>query len=375
MKKLFMVDNCYRPTSAGTNRMIAFAKNLGEREVYVTFFFLFPSVKKEKCMESFKNVEFVYLWEDSKSNSKYVTTLSSFLKLWRLLTPDVPVYVYSMINLLYFFRKKKGIRLYSEITECPEFSGRESGIMGRLLYRLFKKTVPKLDGLFVITPSLKDYFVVDYHISPDKVIVVNMTVDPDRFDSAHCDNPSNYISYCGIMGDRKDGISNLIRSFAVFQKNHNDYKLFLMGGYEDEESRKRLSSLVIDLNLERFVIFKGIVPQNEMPQRLVESKILVLDRPRPKEKAYGFATKIGEYLMSERPVVMTNVANVEDYLTNMHDVILAEPENVEDFADKLIWTADNYEKADEIGKQGKNTALKVFNACIEAEKIYHTIYS
>lgn len=370
-----MVDNCYRPTSAGTNRMVAFAKNLGERDIHVSFFFLFPSDSREKCQEVYKNVDFIYLWDKARIHNKYLTTILSFIKFRKMMVPSIPIYVYSMINLLYFFRQRHDIRLYSEITECPEFSGKEGGVLGSFLYRLFVKTVPKLDGLFVITPSLKNYFVDEYKIEKDKVHVVNMTVDPDRFNGVQFGKPQNVISYCGIMGDKKDGISNLIRSFALFHKQHPLYKLCLMGGFEDDNARDKIPNLIKELGLSDYVLLKGLVPHNEIPQMLTDSKILVLARPLPKEKAYGFATKIGEYLMTQRPVVMTNVARVEDYLSNLYDVILATPESVEDFADKLCWVVDNYDKAEKIGKQGRITAMKVFNASIETEKIIKAIYS
>lgn len=374
MKELYMVDNCYRPTSAGTNRMVAFAKNLGKKGIFVTFFFLFPNENRDKCQENFENVSFIYLWDSLKATNKYYCTLRSFFRLWNLLKQDIPVYVYSMINLLYFFRLKKGIRLFAEITECPEFSGRNNGLLGNLSFFLFKKTVKKLDGLFVITPSLQSYFIEDYGIEKEKTCVLNMTVDPDRFSDLNVASPLEIISYCGIMGDKKDGISNLIKSFALVHKKHDNYKLVLMGGFEDNEAQNSLYGLVKSLNLTDHVIFKGIVPSSDMPDHLVKSKILVLARPTPKEKAYGFATKIGEYLMTQRPVVMTNVANVEAYLTDMFDVILSKPNDVNDFADKICWVIENYEIASDIGRHGKETALKLFNSEIETEKIIQKVF-
>ena len=79
MKELYMVDNCYRPTSAGTNRMVAFAKNLGKKGIFVTFFFLFPNENRDKCQENFDNVSFIYLWDSLKATNKQVTLSKLFL--------------------------------------------------------------------------------------------------------------------------------------------------------------------------------------------------------------------------------------------------------------------------------------------------------
>ena len=112
-----------------------------------------------------------------------------------------------------------------------------------------------------------------------------------------------------------------------------------------------------------------------MPILLKSSKILALARPDNLQAKYGFATKIGEYLMTGRPAVLTRVGAVEDFLKDKHDCILAEPDNVDDFAEKLLWTIDNYEEAENIGKRGRETALGCFNSEIEAEKIYNRIFN
>ena len=79
--------------------------------------------------------------------------------------------------------------------------------------------------------------------------------------------------------------------------------------------------------------------------------------------------------MTGRPAVLTRVGAVEDFLQDKHDCILAEPDNVDDYAEKLLWTIDNYEEAASIGKRGRETALRCFNSEIEAEKIYNRIFN
>ena len=78
--------------------------------------------------------------------------------------------------------------------------------------------------------------------------------------------------------------------------------------------------------------------------------------------------------MTERPVVLTRVGAVENYLVDKENCILANPDDVDDFADKLIWTIDNYDTASQIGIKGKEVALTHFNSEIESNKIYDLIF-
>ena len=71
--------------------------------------------------------------------------------------------------------RKKGIKVYHERTECPDVSSIKLVNHSRYL-----DGCKKLDGLFVISQNLKEYF-LDINVPEEKIRVVNMTVDPMRF--------------------------------------------------------------------------------------------------------------------------------------------------------------------------------------------------
>jgi glycosyltransferase involved in cell wall biosynthesis len=374
MKELYIIDSCYNATAAATNRLFAFALALKNKGVCVTFFYLFPYGNKDRCERHTNDFNFVYLWEDSWTNNKYINTVRSLHIFYTLMRPGIPVYAYSLLNCIYFLRKKKGVRLFHEYTENPEVVGRLNGVLGFWLYFLYKKAIPKLDGLFLITPALRNKFIYEFGVSPEKTDLINMTVDQNRFNGLPDDAPANIISYCGSISEIKDGVSTLIRAFALVLKKYPDYKLKIIGPFANKEVEDILKSLIKDLGVENNVIFTGPIKAEIMPALLKASKILALARPDNSQSKYGFATKIGEYLMTERPTVLTRVGAVEVYLKDKESCILASPDSIEDFADKLMWTIENYKEAIEIGKKGKQVALKYFNSEIEAEKIYNRIF-
>lgn len=371
--ELYILDSSYNPTSAGVNRLLAFGLTLQKKGVRVTYFYLFPYKNGEKCTRYLDKLNFVYLWEDSPFKNKYLNTIRSMRKFYKQMKPEIPVYAYSLLNCIYFLRKKKGVRLYHEYTENPEVIGKIGGFVGDHLYRLYKKTIPKLDGLFLITPALCDKYINEFGADPNKTVLLNMVVDKSRFEHLIEVEPEKVISYCGIISEFKDGVSILIKAFAKVASAHPDYKLRLIGPFRDEQTEKNLKVLVKQLGITENVQFAGVVSAEEMPGLLKRSSILALARPDNIQAKYGFATKIGEYLMTERPVVLTRVGAVDNYLTDKVDCILANPDDVDDFSEKMLWTIEHRDQSIAIGKRGKETALRYFDAEIEAEKIYNLI--
>lgn len=374
MKELYILDSSYNPTSAGCNRLLAFGLALQKKGVKVTYFYLFPYNNKDKCERYTDKLNFVYLWEDTPFSNKYLNTIRSMRKFYKLMNPEIPVYAYSLLNCIYFLRLKKGIKLYHEYTENPEVIGKVGGFVGDWLYKLYKRTIPKLDGLFVITPALREMYINEFGAESKNTILLNMIVDRRRFENLPKFEPLNTISYCGILSEFKDGVSVLIKSFAKVVNKHSEYKLRLIGPFEDTDTEHKLRTLVQDLNISDNVKFTGSVSPENMPSLLKASKILALARPNNIQAKYGFATKIGEYLMTERPAVLTRVGAVEDYLKDGVNCILANPDDEVDFAAKLMWTIENYDAAVKIAERGKDAVVKYFDSEKEADKIYKLVF-
>ena len=84
---------------------------------------------------------------------------------------------------------------------------------------------------------------------------------------------------------------------------------------------------------------------------------------------YGFPTKLGEYLLSGNPVVVTAVGDIPYYLENGVSALIVPPSDATSFSQSLIWILDNPDKAKIIGENGRKVAMAFFNSQIESEKI------
>lgn len=373
MKQLYIVANRYEPNSAATNHLLAYAQGIAECGIKVLIIYLHKTKSEDIYIGEIPNVSFRYIWKENKVSNKYVSFVFSVFKCRNLLKRDIPVYVCGLP--MYFpIIQKKGVRFFHERTENPDSLGDFDGLFGRLLKMNYGRCLRKCDGLFVITPSLKEYYQQEFRLAKDKVFVANMVVDANRFAGLCDDDPNNWITYCGMISEWKDGISDLLKAFSITHSEHPEYKLIIAGTFQNEQVKEQVELLLNELKIREYVDFKGVVKSDNMPQLLKSSKILALPRPKQKQKAFGFATKIGEYLMTARPVVMTDVGDVSYYLQDGVSVILAEPNNHTSFAEKLSWVIEHPYEASEIGENGKQVALESFNYKIEAKKIVDVIF-
>lgn len=373
---LYWLNNSYMPTSAMTNRTLAYIKGLSELGIETEVCFFFPDQNRAKVLVEYPHIKFNYFWESDFSKNtlvkafRYILHLYSF---WRKLRQGDKVYIYNMEDALKFLIRKKGVDFYIERTEHPSIYP-----MGSVLYSpsipQYVRDLKKAKGLIVISHALKDFF-ISQGVPDDKIQIVNIMVDPERFRYVlKSPRDYKYIAYCGTASNNKDGVDQLLKAFAIFSASHTGYKLLIIGNSPSINEESNNLKLIEKLNIKDDVVFTGVVPIEKIPELLVNADILALDRPDNIQAKYGFPTKMGEYLLSKVPVVVTAVGDLPLFLKNQETAILAEPNNPESFAKKLSWVADHPKESAYIGECGNNLAINEFNYLHETKKIIDFIY-
>ena len=200
-----------------------------------------------------------------------------------------------------------------------------------------------------------------------------MFVDTTRFQGLKKQPSEPYIAYCGTASNNKDGVDQLIKAFAIVVKKYPKYKLYIIGKTPSKQQRFDNFELVKDLGIENNVVFTGVVSSSEIPQMLMNATILALDRPNNLQAKYGFPTKLGEYLQTGNPVVITRVGDIPIFLKDGESALIAEPENPNSFSEKLCWAIEHPVEAREIGKKGKQVSDFHFNSIFETKKIISII--
>lgn len=370
----YIVQYQYSPNSAWGNRLLGYIKTLEEQQIETTVVFFAPDTHFSKITPTYNYVHFKYFWVKAFPIRGFIRKMALknalFLFTSSLKSRDV-VYTIGLNKITKTIRKRKDIVVYAEKTEHPE-AAPEMPLLELSAESTYDTTM-QLDGLFVISQALSDYY-VSYGYPKEKITIVNMTVDPLRFNGLKkIEQKTRYIAYCGTASNNKDGVDELIKSFAFVKKKIKDVKLYIIGATPTSVERSANFALIKQLGLVDDICMKGIVPYKEMPQMLKNAEVLALDRPDNLQARYGFPTKLGEYLLTGNPVVITKVGDIPMFLSDMDSALLADERNPAAFAEKLIWALEHHDEAQLIGLRGKNVALKNFNCRTEALKIINII--
>ncbi len=278
-------------------------------------------------------------------------------------------------NTISYFAHLKKITFIRETNEYPR-NVLKKGINGLTIpeKKKIKNALKYLDGLICISNSLNDYFKSNL-LYKKPVLIVPIIVDKDRFTIQASKTTEKYITYCGNLFGEKDGVDILVRAFAIISKTHPDYKLKLIGDTNEIVEFDKLRQLINSLNVTGKVVFTGYIMREEIPLHLVNSHILALARPDNLQTQGGFPTKLGEYLATGKPVVVTSVSDIPKYIEDGVNGYLAEPGSLDSFIVKLNYVLSNYSEAMAAGEKGRELVDKVFDAKVQAVNISEFISS
>lgn len=368
--KLYVLRPMLLPNSAVINRMMGHLRAFSEAGFEVEAAFIAPNANGDKVNDVIPGVTFHYCWGGSKIRNRYIRAFFSYFWAWKYIK-SIPsgsdVLLLGMDSYMNLFLRRKDLNVYYETTEHPALARNERQL------RNYIKQCHRLKHIFVISRPLRQFF-IDNGISEDKVTIVNMTVDPRRFEGVEKQPvKEKYIAYCGTVTNNKDGVNDLLRAFAITHKSHPDVRLYIIGAIPDKEDKVGNMRLIEELGIKDSVVFNGVVPVADMPQLLKNATVMALDRPDSLQAQNGFPTKLGEYLLTGNPVVVTKVGDIPYFLKDGESALLSDDRNAEMFASKLNWVFENADKALTIGAKGKVIALQYFDCIKEGKKILDVI--
>jgi glycosyltransferase involved in cell wall biosynthesis len=245
-------------------------------------------------------------------------------------------------------------------------------IIGRIIHFIyFSITLRGVDGFIVISRYLESFMIKNYKKA--KLLKIPILIDSD-FPEFKSNNKSHrVITYVGSLLDEKDGISILLEIFKEVSKKFDDVELKLIGG--DEINLKRFKQYAADLGISQKVIFTGTIIRQQVFENLYNSDVLILTRPNNKQADAGFPTKLGEYLITGKPVVITDTGEIKYYLEDEVSAFIADPDNFDSMINKLTKVLKNDELAKVVGENGKNVALKYFSTDVNKAKLEEFILS
>lgn len=370
--RILIISRRYIPGEAWTNRVLAYAKGFAEQGAEVKLCYLIGDKKRSRYEVNIPGVKVVDFWlQDGflARKNRYVSLLVNLNRCRQYIQPTDYVFIYGVESYIAKTALKKTKYVYGEITEHPFMAGSdEMQTLSKSRVELLKR----LQGVFVISHSLKAYF-VENGIDEQKIHISNMFVDTNRFDFNRQDGGEKYFAYCGVVSKYKDGVDTLLKAFCAFHQSFPDYKLYIIGRFESSLVQLELERLTASLSLENHVVFTGQVHPDMMPALLTNAQALALARPNNVQSKYGFPTKLGEYLATGNPVIVTDVGEIGTFLKDRVNAIVLPPDDVNTFAYGMAWVVNHPEEAAEIGKKGRELAQNEFSYKTQSEKVLNII--
>lgn len=223
----------------------------------------------------------------------------------------------------------------------------------------------RVSGYIGMTSNLVNFYQA---IRAKPSLVVSTVVDMDRFGVAARERPERrFICYMGNMELAKDNVDNIIRAFSLVAEKYSDLDLHLYGR-PNSADRQVLVDLLAGLGLGQRVIFDA-VSYRAVPEILATATVLVSSQPKTVRAQGGFPTKLGEYLATGVPVLVTRVGEIGEQLTDGTHVFFAEPEDPIGYAMKLQYILENYEVAQSVASAGRQLVMEKYSNRVQGKRM------
>ncbi len=362
---------------APTTRILAYSKGLVEDDTKVDIFIFFPT---ESVQNSFPVNGMIYginyHYPGTRTYPKIIILRKlshlyyGFIAALKLIKEhrkgkfDFVIVSIDWLRILYLF-----IPIIRFIKSKPIFIADEYPVPIRVYLQesipkwkiiLYRFILNHVDGMIFMTNNLMAYY---NNIVEKPSFILPSITDLSRFSNLsimRSNDSVRYICYMGNMELSKDNVDNIIEAFGLIANRYSNLELHLYGAPSSNDLQI-ITEIISKLNLADRVIFKGKVANSEVPKILHESFILVSSQPISKRAEGGFPTKLGEYMASGVPTLITDVGEISNFVTDGVNVWLAKACNPVAYSQKLDYIINNYTEALYVAENAKKYVLENFD--------------
>lgn len=298
------------------------------------------------------SVEIINITEECKSNNlfskmiwfrKYIKMNPSDVILSFLAKSSIPV-IYSTL----FLTPKK---IIAERNDPRKLKG------GYLMRKFRDFTYNFADGILEQTNNNKNYF-KGKKLSKTSVIYNPVFMDTNLVGSALNAAKTKTIVNVGRLEPQKDQ-ETLIKAFAILHKKHPDYQLHIYG---EGNERKKLESLIDNLNLSEYIILKGST--ENIFESIKSAKAFILT-----SKFEGMPNALIEAMCLGLPCISTKVSGATDLIIDNMNGKLVDIGNVNQIASAIISLIEDDEHSFTLGNNATRLYQKLNVSIISKEWI------
>ncbi len=220
------------------------------------------------------------------------------------------------------------------------------------------------DGVWVLSSYLAEFW--QHHgVSSHRVLVQPNVVRA----SAFVETPLPGTSSAVFLGNLSHADADTLLEIAAGVRTRvTDFSVRIYGDAAPER-RREFRDLITAAGLTEVVSLEPPVSPAEVTAVLGSADVALLPRAAGEFSQAGFPNKLGEYLASGRPVVVSGVGDVTHYLTDRESAMVVAPGDTQAFADAVVDVLSDGALAHRVGVAGAAVAKTLLDSATVAERL------
>lgn len=237
--------------------------------------------------------------------------------------------------------------------------------------RYLNEILPQYDGVIAISESL--YGLAKKHMKTESVIAkVPILINMDRKGvSTHPKElGKKYIFHSGSLYENKDGILGILKIIdEIHTEGVHEIHFVSSGKLESSPDYDLYNEFIKNSGIRHLVHFVGFLSDKEMIQYQKGASALIINKLDNLQNRNCFPTKLAEYLLSERPVLISDVGESKLYLNHGVDSFVFKNENYSELKAYLTNCLSDEKLSRKVGKAGYLTVLREFTYESQVDKL------
>lgn len=253
------------------------------------------------------------------------------------------------ISVLFIFRLCLGLKVFVDPNEYlaslveARMNDRISilDFISRIKLKYFDYLLKFYSGLVIISSELEK----KYSKLNKNFIRIPIVSDVELTDKLQI-KPFNYgdtfkMAYFGTLQINKEGLDIICSTLNDLRKDYDNFEMHFYGNIYKPE-KEMIYNLFSSLN--GYVFYHGVISNECAKGAMKNYHLLISARRLITQTKYGFSTKLGEYMASGVPILVTNIGDNSQFIENGVNGFLVEPNSSDDFKNKLYLIIKHYEK-------------------------------
>jgi glycosyltransferase involved in cell wall biosynthesis len=251
-----------------------------------------------------------------------------------------------------------GRRVIVEVNEVSGIARARGQVMVGLAQWIEKRVLCSADVVITVSSFLREH-IVRRGVPGESVCVMPNGIDRQRFEGGgHGADVRNRLGLDGatVLGfvgwfDYWDRLDLLLDVVANLHEALPHLRLLLVG---DGPVAAELKAKVEQHGLQKYVLFTGPVPRDEVPQYIDVMDICVL----PDSNAFGSPIVLFEFMAKGKGVIAPDIVPVRDVLVDRHTGLIIKPGDINALTRAICELAENVSLRTQLGSRARAEVLQ-----------------